>query len=159
LVIQLDNGSKNVLEKNEIIYLYKFSSIPKKTEGLEIVLNENVTLINLLDKTQAIMRDKYFMYNSSNNNCQIYIYNILKANSLGNAENTDFIVQKTESLFQNDTRFRKIVNSLKDLGSVGQNLSQHIDILSPYNSASNIGNALLNHNYTGYSLSPFHTMW
>jgi hypothetical protein len=160
LVIQLSNGKKYVLEKNEVIYLYKLKSIPKKTESLEIVLNDNsLTMITLLDKTQAIMQGNYFSYNSSNNNCQIFVYNILKANALGNNENTDFIVQKTESLFQNDNRFRKLVNSVTDAGSIAQNISQNINVFSPYNSAGNIGNALLNHDYTGYTLSPFKTIF
>lgn len=169
LVIQLKDGGKMLLEKNEVIYLKKSTSIPKKTESLEIQLDLSapISLNELLNKTKDIMRDKYHLYNSSNNNCQIFLYNILKANSLGNSANTDFVVQKTQSLFENDPQFRKIVNSLTDLGAVATNLKQNIDIFSPYigllgdNSGryNTIGNALLNHDYTGYTLSPFSTMW
>lgn len=155
LVIKLDNGNKYILEKNEVINLKKFTSIPKNSESLEVIGNFP-TMNELLNNTKLIMKGNYYTYQAQRNNCQLFIHSILKANSLGNNENSNFVLQDTESLFQNDTKFRKIVNSITDIGAVSANLSQYVNPLSPL---STIGNALLEPSYTGYNLSPFHMMW
>ena len=122
MIIKTEKGSY-ILEKNEVIILKKFNGkITKNTEILETNLRENLTINILLDKTKAFMGDKFYVYKGQDNNCQFFLQSILKANSLITDEIDKFVLQNTSVLFENNPNFRKIVNSLTDIGGYGRQI-------------------------------------
>jgi hypothetical protein len=52
------------------------------------------------------------------NNCQYFINLVLKSNGLNTDELESFVIQDTRHLFDNNPRFRKIVNSITDVGAI-----------------------------------------
>jgi hypothetical protein len=70
MVIQTKNGSY-VVEKNEVIQIYKLSKIGAKTETLPVPINAGLTLNDMLSKTKSKMQGSYYSYMGSNNNCVI----------------------------------------------------------------------------------------
>jgi hypothetical protein len=64
------------------------------------------------------MGDKFFSYKGQDNNCQYFINNLLISNGLNTDVLEKFILQDVRSLFDGNERFRKIVNTTTDIGSV-----------------------------------------
>ena len=62
------------------------------------------------------MGDKYFKYDSANNNCQDYIMGLLEASSLGSPENYTFIKQNTKQLFEGLGKTRAIAKTITNIG-------------------------------------------
>jgi hypothetical protein len=118
MIIKTDSGTY-ILEKNEVIILKKFNgNITKQTEILESNIREGLTINTLLEKTRNNMGDKFFSYKGLDNNCQYFINSVLKSNGLNTDELESFVIQDTRHLFDNNPRFRKIVNSITDVGAI-----------------------------------------
>lgn len=112
LIVTMQNGKKFIMEKNERINVsYK---IPKATQTLQVNENfDNIIVSDLFSKTQKLMGNKkYFNYNSSSSNCQVFIANVLKANGLLNDQYYAFIKQETADLFARDGNLRRISNTV-----------------------------------------------
>ena len=139
MVVTTNNGSF-VVEKNEVIQIYKFKSIGKGTETLPVPINAGLTLNELLENTKTKMLDKFFSYESTSNNCQYFINNMLISNGLNTDVLEKFILQDVRTLFEGNEKFRKIVNTTTDIGSVA---TIGIDKVS---------NELLHRPNTGYGL-------
>jgi len=114
LKITLENGVELVLEKNEVINLDFFRGYKNGTELRDVPVHPNLTIDILLNKTKEAMGNKFFPYQAGSNNCQVFIYNILKSNNLLTTENQSFILQKTQDIFKNET-LRKFTNTLTDI--------------------------------------------
>lgn len=117
LVIETSKGAY-ILEKNEVIYLARFKGFKPKTETIDINRISGLTLHILLAKTKAMMEQNFYSYNAKANNCQTFIYSIIKSNGMMTNEVKDFILQDTEYLFKNNPRFRKLTNNVTDTGAV-----------------------------------------
>ena len=118
LVLDLEGGTKLLIEKNEVINMDKNPSIPPKTD-IQLVSNipANLSVNEMLQKAQQKMGGYYFSYSARDNNCQDYIMAILQANNMGNDENYTFIKQDTKQLFEGLTTLRKVSNTITDLGA------------------------------------------
>lgn len=118
MIIKTESRSY-ILEKNEVIILKKFNGkITKDTEILETNIREGLTLNIMLEKARNIMGDKFYSYKGLDNNCQFFVSSILKSNGLNTDELEAFVIQDTRHLFNNNPKFRKIVNSITDVGAV-----------------------------------------
>ena len=118
MIIKTESSSY-ILEKNEVIILKKFNGkITKDTEILETNIREGLTLNIMLEKARNIMGDKFYSYKGLDNNCQFFVSSILKSNGLNTDELEAFVIQDTRHLFNNNPKFRKIVNSITDVGAV-----------------------------------------
>lgn len=140
MVITTNNASY-VVEKNELIKISKFTFIGKGTETLNVPVNSGLTLKILLEKTRHAMKDKFFTYQPTNNNCQEFIMQILISNSLDTDDLQKFVLQDVGTLFENNDKFRKIVTTTTDLGSIA---STALDKLN--------SNELFRKPSTGYTL-------
>lgn len=139
MIIRTDSGTY-ILEKNEVIILKKFGKITKQTEILQSNIKEGLTINNMLEKTRVLMRDKFFSYKGLDNNCQFFINSILKSNGLNNDELEAFVIQDTRHLFDNNPKFRKIINSITDVGAVATTTIDDIKVdieTSPKNVVDN----------------------
>jgi hypothetical protein len=95
-------NDKYELQKNEVLNFSKFSPrantesrVVKLPEGFDLSINE------LIENTRKAMGMKKFSsYNVLNNNCQVFVANILKANGLRTPDLDSFVNQDLETLFQ-----------------------------------------------------------
>jgi len=60
-------------------------------------------------------KDLYYKYSASNNNCQNFIFNVLKANDLGDSADFSFVKQDTEDLFKSNPFLRKLSDTVTDI--------------------------------------------
>jgi len=146
MVITLENNNKYVLEKNAIIELDEVSSTFKRenSECINILVNrDNITLKDLLTKTESFMGDRFYTYSAKNNNCQEFIVSILKSNQLGTQKDYNFIKQDTKQLFKDDSYLRKLSNSVTGLGAsvstilIGQGIDKNKGHKIYYNNIMN----------------------
>ena len=118
LVLTTEHG-KFVLEKNELINMKRFSNYAKDTDRITIKsIPKGLNLNTLLDRTKAKLGGKYSLYSAYDNNCQTFVNAILSSNGLNTPEVKQFVLQDTKHLFKNDSRFRKIVNTVTDVAGV-----------------------------------------
>jgi hypothetical protein len=119
LVITLKDGNVFTLEKNSIIEL---NQVPNtyyrdKSECRNIPINRNnITLKDLLTKTERQMGNRFYTYSAKQNNCQEFVLQILKSNQLGDETIYDFVKQDTKQLFKDDSYLRKLSNSVTTIG-------------------------------------------
>ena len=62
------------------------------------------------------MKQKFFAYDSANNNCQDFIMALLQGSGLGTQENYEFIKQNTKQLFEKIPRTRALAKQITNLG-------------------------------------------
>lgn len=113
-----------LLEKNEVL---NASLNPKKSKDTECSLipkNKLVTLNQLLDGAKKLQGDKFFKYSAYNNNCQDFIIAVLQGSGLGTQSNFEFIKQDTKELFKGLPGLRKFANTITDLGSAVNTITQ-----------------------------------
>lgn len=149
MIVKTEKGIY-IVEKNEVIIIKKFNGkLTKQTEVLQTNMREGLTLNVILEKTKNNMGDKFFSYKGQDNNCQFFINSILKSNGLNTDELEKFVLQDTRHLFDNNPRFRKIVNSITDIGAVATTTIDEVkeDIEDPKNEQTLLDKAsnILNH--------------
>jgi hypothetical protein len=100
LILRLEDGTKLKLEKNEVINIEVITGLQKNTGSYNIG-DTNIRLGDFLSRGQQLMGpDKYFDYDPFNNNCQIYLLSLLKANGLINKDISDFFGQDAQTVSQ-----------------------------------------------------------
>jgi hypothetical protein len=115
LKIELQTGQQLILEKNEVINMDLFRGYKQGTETKDIISpTSHLTIDILLNKTKEAMGNNFFTYQAGSNNCQTFIYTILKSNNLLNSDNENFIVQRTRDIFKNEN-LRKLTNTITDI--------------------------------------------
>lgn len=115
MCIQFADGSKIMMEKNEVINAVLGCKLSKETETREITSSDIPTALTLndaLEKQRERMGDKYFSYAARENNCQDFILAFLRANKLGNETDASWVKQSIHILFQGNETLRKIANTL-----------------------------------------------
>ena len=140
MVIETKN-SLNVIEKNEVIQIYKFSKLGKGTETMSVPINAGLTLNDMLSKTKSKMGGSYYSYKAQDNNCQNFIISLLISNGLNTDALEKFVLQDVRTLFEGNEKFRKIVNTTTDVGAVATTAIDKVQ-----------SNELLHKPSTGYSL-------
>jgi hypothetical protein len=100
------NTSKGdfLLDKREVIHLEPvggedYKSDPNGAQFRDVDMGNPLTINQLLENTQKFMGNKYGDYDASNNNCQVFIYSVLKANGLGTQETYQWVMQDTVKVF------------------------------------------------------------
>ena len=81
-----------------------------------------LTVNQLIENTRNLMKEKFIPYTASNNNCQNFILNVIRANNMSNPELEAFIKQDTSMIFK-DPNFKKFSDGITGLG-------EKIDILT-----------------------------
>ena len=119
ICIEFGDGSKILLEKNEVINTENSCRFPAgtETEGISGNIPPGLTLIDALNSTKERMKQKFFSYSARDNNCQDFITAFLQANNLGDPTDISFVKQDTKVLFEGNTRLRKIANTITDIGA------------------------------------------
>lgn len=103
-----------LLEKNEVINMQINPIPPKNCEYITITNVPHYTINEYLQNTENRMgKDKFIKYSAYDNNCSVFIENVLLANGIH--EGIDFVKQKTEEIFRNHPTLRKIANTITDI--------------------------------------------
>ena len=102
LIAHLNDGCQVVIEKNATINIQK---IPKKPQGdyKSVSIAFPIMLKSFLKKGEDNMSE-YFFYNPFNNNCQVYVLGLLKANHLLTPSLEEFILQPVADLISKSVR-------------------------------------------------------
>ena len=144
MIIETSRG-QFLLEKNEVISLSK-KKIPPKSEIINITIPNGLTLNSILEKTKQIMRQDFFTYSGRDNNCQFFIYNILKSNHIITQENEKFVLQDTQQLFNGNPNFRKRLNTITDTGAI-------VNRVADVPSVRGVANDLLRNQYNNFTIN------
>lgn len=109
MVVILENGPDILVEKNEVVSMEINKS--RNVAGIiTIPLNgKRITFGELIDKAVKAVGPSIYLYDHVNNNCQVFIRDILKANGLLTPEANSFIIQNVEQIMKTSPEF---VNSL-----------------------------------------------
>jgi hypothetical protein len=114
-----------LLEKTEVL---NADVNPKKQKDTECSLIQNfprpLTINKLLEGAKKIQGDKFFKYSANNNNCQDFIMALLKGSNAGNQQNYEFVKQDTQELFKGLPFFRKLTNTVTDIGAAANTLME-----------------------------------
>ena len=108
-----------ILEKNATIHFGEAGPRSSQAEVMD-VHGLSGTIHQLLENTKAHMGNKFIPYNAGNNNCQSFIAAVLTSNGAGTPELLNFVQQETAGIFQTSPFFRKLANSVTDVGAVAQ---------------------------------------
>jgi len=114
--ITLANGKNVRVEKNEVITMTMGFKQDPDTERQEVPMTKSISFRDLLENAKTKMKQKFFAYDSANNNCQDFIMALLQGSGLGTQENYEFIKQNTKQLFEKIPRTRAIAKQITNLG-------------------------------------------
>lgn len=116
-------NNKYMLEKNEVIRLYRDNRIPEGSITLDVPVQIDITIKEMLDATKQQMGDRYGAYDAKTNNCGIFLDNVLKSNGMSNNETDKFLNQPTIELFNQFPKFSEILTKLgTTLGAVSSRI-------------------------------------
>jgi hypothetical protein len=112
----------------------QYMEVPNVPSGL--------TINQLIENTRNKMKEKFIPYTASNNNCQNFVLNILRANNMNSPEIEAFVKQDTSMIFK-DPNFKKFSDGITGLG-------EKIDIISQggkikFHLNNKMSNELTNH--------------
>jgi len=106
------------LEKEANIKLHNKINKPDQ-EYLQINEIPNTNIRDFVENTVNKMGIKQFtQYDGKNNNCQVFVLNLLHANNVKNAPYDNFIKQDTTFVFEHNPNpiFKKIMDTVTDIG-------------------------------------------
>jgi hypothetical protein len=98
MLIHLSNGKTFQLEKNPFVNLRRLKKVSKK--NIKINLQNDMTMIELLQKTKLKMKAKFNTYSADINNCQTFIMSVLQSSGYPiNTNLKSFIQEETTDLY------------------------------------------------------------
>jgi len=129
MIITMDNGRKIQVEKNEVI---RMSHDPRPCPDALDLGNPNAKLNDVLNRTKDRMGSKFYTYDAFNNNCQVFIAELLKSVNMYNKSASDFVFQDLQGLQQELPGYSKyIAKGLTTIGAIAntayQKTKQYID--------------------------------
>lgn len=110
----LINGKYELDKQDTIKLIRNQNAVKSDSETLIIPVSSNITINELLENTQRQMGQNYAPYDAVNNNCSIFISNVLSSNGLSTDNSDTFLTQKTIELF---SKFPSITEKLVKLGT------------------------------------------
>ncbi len=103
MVITLSNNTQIQLDKQEVVNIStKIDSVQNDMNKLQpIIINNRLTLKNLIENTKKIQGNDFYNYDAYTNNCQKFVMNILEGSNIKITETyKDFITQDLTSLIK-----------------------------------------------------------
>jgi hypothetical protein len=120
IIVQLNDNTRIIMEKNQDINIGPPNAEKFNGDKIEINLNgKQPTLLELLENTRKYMGDNdFYTYDSFKNNCQHWVYALLKSNNLLTPQLETFIKQDAEELLKTLPDFAgALANKVTDAGS------------------------------------------
>lgn len=104
------------------IKITKVGGIPRDGESMEVPMgNLNITMNELMARTERLMGAKFLPYESQSNNCQVFVSSMLRSARLLTPDLSSFINQDIERLYKevdNGNLLRKLAKGVTDIGGV-----------------------------------------
>ena len=105
-----------LLEKNSVINMSVNPNFKPDTETISVHVPSNMTINQFIQNGLNHMGpDKFFTYSAYDNNCQVFIMNLLHANGIQDSDADNFIKQDTESIFSSNPTLRRLTNNVTDI--------------------------------------------
>jgi hypothetical protein len=118
-----DNGIMRtaVLEKNQIINLSLGYSNEATTEIMKARTPENLSIETMMENTRKMMGDaNFFTYDAFQNNCQIFLMNVLRANGMLTDILQKFVLQPVDELVKKLPGYvAPVARALTDVAAIG----------------------------------------
>lgn len=129
VVITEENGKSSILEKlSSLNFSDSITTVPN-TEYRKVSIPAGLTVGMMLDKTFDFMgSEKYFKYDAFANNCQTFIYSLLKSNGLGTQADYDWLLQPLDVLLKNEPGFLPgVAKTITNIGAIWDTLFGGMD--------------------------------
>ena len=117
LFVTLDNGTSFRFEKNHVVTITENPSISDSAERIDVELNgRSISLGEFVSNAVSMVGADIYRYDPGDNNCQVFIHNLLLANELLTPEVDEFIMQNTEEIIGSlPKKTRGLFSTLIDL--------------------------------------------
>jgi hypothetical protein len=113
-----------VIEKNAVINISTRYTAEREAEYYNIDIPNDITLLELIENTRQRMGASFFPYNAFDNNCQIFIDNLLSANGLNTSQSHEWLFQDVSQLKTAiPEASRKVINTITDVAGVADRLA------------------------------------
>lgn len=118
LILHMSNGDILKFEKNEVVQLVRVSEI--KGQSLNVPMKKPIVLNDFISTTlNKLGENKYWLYSTEVNNCQLFVYSHLINNGLANEENNKFVNQNAlQVIGQENTALIKTSKFLTDAAAL-----------------------------------------
>lgn len=119
LLLEFESGALVRLEKNQVMNIgYENNKNIAVCE--DVALNHKLVTINsLLDNALSNIGDEFFLYNGQNNNCQIFVRNVLKYSDLLTPFLNKFVMQDTNKIIgQLPALTKKVIKGTTDFAGI-----------------------------------------
>ena len=120
IVAKTAAGKQFIIEKNSVINVGEYHYFRQKDDVCEDIPSSSspIKLGIMMKKAESHMKGKgYFLYDPFNNNCQVFVFNVLRANALMNDELKKFILQDIDGVVSGQkSYFSKIAKGITNLG-------------------------------------------
>jgi hypothetical protein len=92
------------------------TTIPKSEDWYDLNNVPRMTLNDYIQNTKKFMKEKFFPYHPSTNNCQDFISGVLQANGIRDQNVYNFVKQDTTMIFKNKGWLSGMAKGVTDLG-------------------------------------------
>lgn len=100
LVAKLGTGKEIIMEKNDVLNITPDFKKESNSEILDVPFKQALTINEILEQArQKVGDDKFFLYDSFNNNCQGFIKMLLENQGLFNSKNKEFLFQDLKDIY------------------------------------------------------------
>jgi hypothetical protein len=112
MLVDLNDGTCLLVEKNSVVNMKKVDKSYGGNDKINIPVNKDITFGEFIDKAVKGVGKSIYLYDSINNNCQIFINNLLRYSGLGTGEATKFILQDIEAVLSTSPKYTSIIAKL-----------------------------------------------
>lgn len=119
------NG-KYLLDKQAVIHFERDANVVEpNSETLMVPVSRDITISELIENTKKQMGSNFGPYNAENNNCSVFISNVLSSNGLNNGNTDTFVNQKAKEIISKFPEFAKyLINAVTDVAAVADKVIQ-----------------------------------
>lgn len=120
IVAHMKSGNRIIIEKNAVINVGDFKKFHSNERCVPVPMNNFIKLGEFMKRGEAHMKDRnYFTYDPFKNNCQVFVFNMLRGNGLLNEKLKDFILQDIDGIVSAQKPFLpKVAKAITDVGGL-----------------------------------------
>lgn len=107
MLLHMDNGQILLTEKNEVVKLEKLKKNNKysNNQSMNVNIPSSITLSTFFSNAVEGVGDSIYLYDHRNNNCQVYVNNLLKYNKLLTNAIKSFVLQPVEEILKDTPEY------------------------------------------------------
>lgn len=111
MIVKLANGKSLLIEKNSVVNIQEVSPnyIDKASSKINVPITKSITFGDMIKNAVNQVGESIYLYDHVNNNCQVFVRNILKANGLLTPQIESFIMQDVEQLLSTSPEYTNAI--------------------------------------------------